>query len=63
MTHDLAVQLRLATADDAPIIRALTRQAYQPWVAVIGREPLPMTADYELACASIASTSPIATAR
>jgi ribosomal protein S18 acetylase RimI-like enzyme len=49
MTHDLAVQLRLATPDDAAIIRTLTREAYQPWVAVIGREPLPMTADYEMA--------------
>jgi ribosomal protein S18 acetylase RimI-like enzyme len=38
--------LRPATADDAGAIRALTREAYAKWVPVIGREPLPMTADY-----------------
>jgi ribosomal protein S18 acetylase RimI-like enzyme len=27
----------------------LTRQAYAPWVERVGREPLPMTADYEAA--------------
>ena len=42
-----AVSLRLATADDAGSIRSLTREAYSKWVPVIGREPLPMTADYE----------------
>ncbi len=31
---------------DAPAIRELTRQAYAKWVAVAGREPKPMTADY-----------------
>lgn len=33
--------------DDAEKIRTLTRAAYMPWVAVLGREPRPMTADYE----------------
>jgi len=42
-----AVLLRPATADDAGAIRALTREAYAKWVPVIGREPLPMTADYD----------------
>ena len=42
----VSIQLRLGRADDAAAIRALTRQAYAPWVAVIGREPLPVTVDY-----------------
>lgn len=49
MTQDLSLQLRLAAPADAPMIRNLTREAYAPWVAVIGREPLPMGADYEAA--------------
>jgi pimeloyl-ACP methyl ester carboxylesterase/GNAT superfamily N-acetyltransferase len=42
-------QLRLGRTDDADAIRTLTRAAYAPWVALIGREPLPMTADYRAA--------------
>ncbi len=38
--------LRPATAEDAGAIRSLVRDAYAKWVPVIGREPLPMTADY-----------------
>jgi GNAT superfamily N-acetyltransferase len=38
--------LRRASIDDAPAIRALTRQAYAKWVPLIGREPMPMLADY-----------------
>ena len=38
--------LRRAGIDDAPAIRALTRQAYAKWVPLIGREPMPMLADY-----------------
>jgi GNAT superfamily N-acetyltransferase len=30
-------------------VQALTRQAYAKWVSVIGREPLPMAADYDRA--------------
>ena len=41
--------LRLATKGDVLAIRALTRAAYAKWVPVIGREPVPMTADYTLA--------------
>jgi ribosomal protein S18 acetylase RimI-like enzyme len=44
-----AIQLRLGRVDDADAIRTLTREAYAPWVALIGREPLPMTADYHAA--------------
>ena len=39
-------ELRQGVATDAPAIRELTRAAYAKWVPVIGREPLPMTADY-----------------
>jgi N-acetylglutamate synthase-like GNAT family acetyltransferase len=33
-------------------VRDLTRQAYAKWVAVIGREPRPMTADFGQALSS-----------
>lgn len=42
-------QIRRATAGDAPEVALLTRAAYAKWVPVIGREPLPMKADYEAA--------------
>ncbi len=38
--------MRRAGPLDVADITALTRTAYAPWVAVIGREPLPMTVDY-----------------
>ncbi|OEC99737.1 GNAT family N-acetyltransferase [Rhizobium sp. YK2] len=41
-----AFSLRAATVADVDGIRALTREAYGKWVALIGRQPLPMTADY-----------------
>ncbi len=41
--------LRRATPADAAAVRALTRSAYAKWVPVVGREPRPMTADYERA--------------
>ncbi len=34
---------------DAADVRALTRAAYAKWVPLIGREPKPMSADYERA--------------
>ncbi len=34
---------------DAAEIRTLTRAAYKSWVAILDREPLPMTADYAAA--------------
>ena len=45
------VELRQAMATDAPAIGELTRAAYAKWVPLIGREPKPMTADYEAAVA------------
>ena len=44
-------QLRRATSADVANIRALTRSAYAKWVPIIGREPMPMTADYNRAVA------------
>jgi ribosomal protein S18 acetylase RimI-like enzyme len=41
------VDLRQATAADAAAIRELTRAAYAKWVPLIGREPKPMTANYD----------------
>jgi ribosomal protein S18 acetylase RimI-like enzyme len=54
-TEDLAMSDQLKTrpaiAADAPAIGTLTRNAYAKWVPIIGREPLPMTADYAEAVA------------
>ena len=44
---DDRVELRQAMATDAAAIRELTRAAYAKWVPLIGREPRPMTANYE----------------
>jgi N-acetylglutamate synthase-like GNAT family acetyltransferase len=40
------VQLRPATSEDAPRLRALVRDAYAHYVERMGREPRPMTQDY-----------------
>jgi len=42
---------RRATPADAPLVREITRAAYAKWVPVVGREPKPMTADYDHAVA------------
>lgn len=39
--------IRRARPEDAAQIRALTRAAYARWIPIIGREPLPMQADYD----------------
>ena len=43
------MQIRRAGEADAAAVRELTRSAYAKWVPLIGREPMPMTADYERA--------------
>lgn len=43
------VKLRRAGADDVPAITRITNAAYTKWIAIIGREPMPMTVDYTLA--------------
>jgi N-acetylglutamate synthase-like GNAT family acetyltransferase len=40
---------RRATSADATAVREITRAAYAKWIPVIGREPKPMTANYEQA--------------
>jgi GNAT superfamily N-acetyltransferase len=45
------VEIRPAILEDAARIRDLTRAAYAKWIAAIGREPLPMQADYQRAVA------------
>src|SRR5580658_1181840 len=44
-----SIEIRPAALQDAARIRDLTRAAYAKWVALIGREPLPMQADYDRA--------------
>jgi len=44
-----ARRIRRAVPADAEFVRMLTRAAYAAWVPLIGREPLPMRADYERA--------------
>lgn len=41
-----ALLMRQAAPADAALLREITREAYARWVPVIGREPLPMQADY-----------------
>jgi ribosomal protein S18 acetylase RimI-like enzyme len=41
------LSVRRATPADVTLVRALTRRAYAKWVPVVGREPRPMTVDYE----------------
>jgi GNAT superfamily N-acetyltransferase len=45
------VEIRPAVPEDAEAIQSLTRAAYAKWVVLIGREPLPMQADYQRAVA------------
>lgn len=40
-------RLRRAGPQDAAAVRALTRAAYAKWLPLTGREPKPMTADYD----------------
>lgn len=49
MTIPARLQLRKAGPSDVDAVRSLVRRAYAQWIPVIGREPLPMTADYEKA--------------
>ena len=51
MTINSSIRFRPAEIADAPAIRDIVRAAYGKWVPVIGREPLPMRADYDKAVA------------
>ena len=44
-----SIRFRPAERADAAKIRDIVRAAYAKWVPMIGREPLPMRADYEKA--------------
>jgi ribosomal protein S18 acetylase RimI-like enzyme len=44
-----ATELRRAVPADAVAVQELTRKAYAKWIPVIGREPMPMKADYSAA--------------
>ncbi|CAN7694311.1 GNAT family N-acetyltransferase [Mesorhizobium sp. LjNodule214] len=46
---NLSIQFRPAEPADAAAIRDIVCAAYSRWVPVIGREPLPMRADYDKA--------------
>ena len=43
------VTIRAAGAADTERVRALVHEAYARWVPVIGREPMPMRADFDQA--------------
>jgi ribosomal protein S18 acetylase RimI-like enzyme len=45
----LQERLRRATPEDAAAVRLLVRAAYAKWLPVMGREPQPMTVDYDQA--------------
>jgi GNAT superfamily N-acetyltransferase len=49
LTEAIRAGFRRATSEDAAVVRDLTRAAYAKWVPVLGREPKPMTADYDVA--------------
>jgi N-acetylglutamate synthase-like GNAT family acetyltransferase len=44
-----AVTLRKASETDVAAIRALVRAAYEKWISMLGLEPTPVRADYDLA--------------
>ena len=43
------IHISRATPADAAAVRQFVRDAYAKWVPLMGREPLPMLADYDLA--------------
>ncbi len=49
MSNTAELRIRRAGPADADAVRTLTREAYAQWIPVIGREPLPMKADYDKA--------------
>ena len=49
MDDNQDLEFRLAEGRDVQAVRELVLAAYSKWVPVIGREPRPMFADYELA--------------
>jgi ribosomal protein S18 acetylase RimI-like enzyme len=46
---DIVVFMRRAEESDVEIVREIVLAAYSKWISVIGREPTPMTADFNKA--------------
>lgn len=46
---DITVLFRRAKENDAELVREIVLAAYSKWISVIGREPTPMTADFNKA--------------
>lgn len=46
---DIIVFMRRAEESDVEIVHQIVRAAYSKWISVIGREPTPMTADFNKA--------------
>lgn len=44
---DNEIEMRQAVREDAEAIRTLTRESYAKWVPLVGREPFPMSANYD----------------
>ena len=49
VSKDSHGEIKRAGPQDAQVVRQLVRDAYAQWVPILGREPLPMKADYERA--------------
>ena len=49
MENTTHMRLVRAVSSDASAVRQLVRDSYAKWVPVFGREPMPMTADYDAA--------------
>jgi len=47
--HESATTIRRAVESDVSAVRDLTCAAYEKWIPVIGRMPMPMLADYDKA--------------
>ena len=46
---DITVGFRRAEENEAELVRVIVRAAYYKWISVIGREPTPMTTDFNKA--------------
>lgn len=46
---DVALSVRRADEHEAELVQEIVRAAYSKWIPVIGREPTPMTADFNKA--------------
>lgn len=49
MSQEPKFRFQAARPEDSGVIREVVRAAYAKWVPLLGREPMPMKADYEKA--------------